>query len=318
MRKLTFCKKNGSHIFPAVFSANISPDVKLFADSQIFSIQESSKTLDLFKDLQNYVLAQKFKDAIKKLDVESNKSYSERAKLAADEASKHLGDAMDTYFVAEQSVYEWCGVTAGRLQSYLRLLQSFSKTKARLQHRIIIQMLDEGLMKFSLANEKLEPVASSFTKAAENVGSLIAQLNADFSGKSDNITKEIQRLSQAQTCVFWVCWNTAPTGEVDKLKKELKNHLDVIKHYDEELKYAIDKAVAQINKTRAQLKIEVGAINDLKAKAQVTLDTIKDLVELDQLAEVIQNKIKIPVEKLIADATKYRDHHTAESESFHA
>lgn len=124
-----------------------------------------------------------------------------------------------------ESVYQWCGPAIDRFNSYLRLLEKFNKSKASMQQRMVIQVLENG----------------------------------------------INQLTSAQ----------------DQLDQETKDKLtDMIR-----------------------------AIGEAKTQIESTQNTIKDVEDIDFLQDVIQNEIKLPVNKFIEKCSKYREQYVSENSS---
>lgn len=227
-------------IFLADYSL-ASPEQQI-VNSQLQSVTASTALLDLFNELAKSVPYDEFKNFIKNAD---------EAGESAQQIKPLLDDAVNAYFASSQSVYEWCGAAVERLQSYLRLLENFSIGKAKLQQRIVISVLENALQKFSLAQDKLEAAAYSFSKTVERIG------DSQF----------------------------------------------------DELKQSIENANAKIGETRTKLKDEIRALGDIKTQAQVNLDTINDITEIDEFGILIKNEIPVPVNKLIEECRKYRQLH---------
>lgn len=245
-----------------------SPEEQI-AGSQLNSIAKSSEVFHLFEELQNSLPLDEFKNYLTKLDKYHNNDSGKTGDLAR-ETKTHLENAVDTYLLASQAVYEWCGVAAERLESYLRLFEKFSKGKSKMQHRILIQVLEQALNKFTKAKEKLDEASRNFVQTVENT----VALNADFDENSDE---------HAET---------------------------------NELKQAVGTANAKISETKAKLNDQIRVIGESKTQAQVTLDIIKDVDDIDELEDSLQNKVKNPVEKLIAESKKYRERYIEQKESY--
>lgn len=297
----------------------MSPIVNGIAKSALESIATSSGVLDLFKQQDKYIASDEFKDVMNKLD-QFRESYSAKAGTLAGEFKTLLQNAMQQYFTSAQSVYEWCGVAGERLQSYLRLLQNLSLGKARMQHRILIQVLEDGITKMTRAQEQLELASLSFNKAAGSIVALTAQLNEDFTAQSQFVKTETERLHKekhkAKSCIFWICWNNDKSRSIAELMKQVQEKLVEVKKFHEVIKTALGEADGKINETKKKLKDEIRAIGEVKSKAQVTLDTINDVEDIGELDDVLTNELRIPVEKLITECQNYRKRHIDEKEEF--
>lgn len=277
------------------------------------------RALDLIIEQQNHVDSQHYVESLQKLVDQFHTAYSDRSKTLVFDSKGPIEDAMDAYFQAQQSVSEWCGVAADRFQAFLQLVQNFSLAKAKLQQKIVIPVLEEAKVKFSAVNEKLDQASRYFAKASEAVASLIAQLNIDFNDQSGNMSKIMQRLYKTQTCGFRVCWNRKPTSQIERLKKELENHLAILKLFNEDynLRNALVKTSEKVIVTKNKLKEELQTIGDAETQAQGGLDTIRAVNDIDELSDVIQNEIQASAEKLIAECKNYNQQYIAEKKSYY-
>lgn len=285
------------------------------------SILKSSGVLDLFKEQDKYIPSDEFKDVIQKLDQFKN-SYSPRAADLAGEVKTLLNDALDTYFMAANSVYEWCGVAMKRLEQYNYYLANLTRFKIKLQHKIIIQVLEEGIKRMTEAQKSLDIASRSFNKAAGQIVSLTAQLNDDFNTESQYTKLELTRLEKekndAKSCIFWFCWENSKTRTIDELKNLLNEKLKGVKKFHDDVKDALVQADKKIVETKQKLRDEITAIGEVKAQTEVTLQTIDDIkdAELEDYKDGdLQKTIKKQVDSLIEECRKYRARHNDSKES---
>lgn len=286
------------------------------------SILKSSGVLDLFKEQDKYIPSDEFKDVIKRLD-EYRNSYSPRAADLAGEVKTLLNDALDTYFMAANSVYEWCGVAIKRLTQYNNYLKNLTPFKLKLQHKIIIQVLEEGIKRMTEAQKALDLASRSFNKASGQIVSLTAQLNSDFDKDSEYTRLEVARLEKekndAKSCIFWFCWENSKTRTIDELKKLINEKLKGVKKFHDDVKDALVQADKKIDETKQKLRDEITAIGEVKAQTEVTLDTINDIKDAeveDYKDGDLQKTIKTEVDSLIEECRKYRARHIDSKEAF--
>lgn len=279
------------------------------------SIKISNEVLDLFKEEDRYIPTDEFKILIRKLD-EHKSSYSKRAGELASEVKSLLKDAMAAYFMSTQSVYEWCGIVVKRLQTYLDLHHNFSKTKAKMQQRIIIEVLDQGLKKMSAAQQKLNEASRHFNKVSGRITALTGQLNADFDEKGDVFIGLVNGISIVKNvCFFWFCGIIVkPT--FDEAVRNVRNKLQNIQRFHEELKESLVNADNKIDETKLKLQDEITVIGNVKTQAMVTASTIDDIIDFDEFDKDIQNEIRTSVEELIEESRRYRERHNDQKESF--
>lgn len=190
--------------------------------------------VDLFEQLEQQVSIKETKKLIDNFDGDS----------------QTLNDAVNKYKEATGLVFNFCGSTTERLRSYLQLNTRFSKLKAELQQRTMIEVLDKG-QSLTTAQTKLAELSNDFIEAGNQID-------------ENDDTRELKE-------------KAASVGEI-------------------------------ISGKQSELKDQIRNINDVKTDARVALDSIKDIEDINELDETLQNKVKERVEKLIDLCQKYRDH----------
>lgn len=91
------------------------------------------------------------------------------AKLDQNEIKTSLQSGYDAYQRSTQSYFDLCGMAIDRLGSYTRLLENFTSKKAKIQTRILLQVLENGIEKSSGTEEDLIQISSDFSAAKEKI-----------------------------------------------------------------------------------------------------------------------------------------------------
>lgn len=289
------------------------PTIDAVADSVLKSITTSRDIVHLFKEQSNFIKTDEFKEFLQKLD-HFQSLYSFRDSEHVDEIKTLMYNAMVSYFMSSQRIYEWCGLIVHHLESYFNIGMDgvTSKATVKMQQHIMIEILDVGLEKLAVAHEKLNKASQNFNKAYGSITELVAQLNTDFDPNGDFVKERVQRLIRADennSCNNWFCNNGA--FRIRNGFKTVINKLNNIKRYHEELKNAIGNADAKINETKAKLQNEIIAVGDGKSQAMITLAT-----DTDELDKEIQMKIYVRMKELIEESRGYRERHTDQRKTF--
>lgn len=217
----------------------------------------------------------------------------------------------EKYFVLTHSNYEWCGVTINRFQSYLQRIQNSTKDEAMKQHRIEIQVLRDGLKKITTAKDGLEKTYLYFLNIARKNIALTTRLNAEFNKYNDHDVYEILRYltlkaEKSRQCVWKICWDTKLTQQIKSVIQSIEKKRDEIRV---KLDQAFENADIHMNKMKTTFWADILAIRDVIPQVEITLETIKNVIEDDLHDSVVINEIKIAVEKLIEECRKYRARH---------
>lgn len=318
---------NGNHkCFFRIISQHIilvgyslaDPAVDAINDPVLKSITTSRNIVNLFNEQSKYITADEFKEFFQKWD-KFRSSYSSTANELADEMKMLLENALISYFMATQRVYEWCGLIVHRLESYFHIGLSANATKAaiEMQQHTIIEILEQGSKKMAVAQEKLNRASENFNKAHESITALVAQLKADFNRQSDFLNKRVERVLKAEQikpCTNRYCNNFA--FRLEKLTQQILYKLNKIKKFYEKLKNALKMANTKIDETKGKLQHEIIVIDDVKSQALGTLNAIDDTNDIKKFDKTFQREIKNVLEELIEESRQYRQQHNYQKEYF--
>lgn len=106
-------------------------------------------------------------------------SYSKEARVFISPIRNTLRNALQKYFQASQFVFEWTSHASSVLSVYLQAINT-KGTKG-----MVIDVLDDGVVKLSQSVRKLNIVDGEFKKAYIELLSLSDQLKIDFSSESN-------------------------------------------------------------------------------------------------------------------------------------
>lgn len=265
----------------------------------------SNDVINLFEKQINSIPTKEFAEIVVHLD-KNRDSYSIKARAIADELKTLVKTGLDAYTKSSDLITKWCTQAAIQLESYLAYVGSKEKRAIITQQEIIVWVLEDGLRKMNGAQAQLEQASRNFNKASGLIIAFTAQLNEDFGPSFNGLTayKVMSKICIKCAMPLPSTLNIADIGGI------LTANLAKLRAYNAELEAALKAADKMINDTKTQLLEEIRIIGEVKTKTQVSLDTIKDVIEIGELDDVIQNELKIPIEKLILNCYKYRQQHT--------
>lgn len=95
---------------------------------------------------------------------------------------------------------------------------------------------------------------------------------------------------------------------LDNFKKDEApaRHNDVV--------HLLEEGINALAAVQEEHNEESGYFHDLKAKAQATLDTIHDVIDIGEVDVVIRDEIKFVVKQLVEECQEYRDYHHEEAQ----
>lgn len=272
-------------------------------------IEALDKGLDLYdKRLDKVVPWNVFQETLNKLD-EFRKDYSKEAANLIGDLKTKMKNGMDTYFMASQSVYEWCSLAVPLLGNYKNFLKGkMDSAKFTAQRALMVSLLNSGIEKMGKAQDKLEASSSSFNEASGKLTSLNYRLEADFSEKSEYYkTKisEIRKVSYSGGASFFLFGILISAGVSEgKLIPDVKKKMKNLEVFYKDLRQTIAKSSTEIDSAKRQIREEIRIIGDMKSKTEET----KIYVEADTDGS-LQQIITVAVDGLITKCKGYISRH---------
>lgn len=291
------------------------PAVDAVVSSALKSVKTAREIVNLFNEQSKYIRIEEFKEFLQKMD-QFRRYYSPRANGLADEIKTHLKNAIISYIMSSDRVYEWCGLIIPRLESYFHFtgpLAISSKAQAKMQQQIIIRILERGSLKMAIAQEKLNRATENFNKAYGSISALVAQLNVDFNPNGDFVKERAYRLIDTDRNELYT--NSHDRRGAFGLRKILKRMHFNIKKYHEKIRNALRTAYNKIEETKSKLHDKILAINDVKFQTVASLTTINDDIDMNKLDKVIEKEIKSAMKQLVEESRRYQDRHIDQKKS---
>lgn len=272
---------------------------------------QSDAALNAFKKHDKFFQPDTFEEFIGILDKYRSESNLTGGLELAGEVKMLLKNTMSQYFVSAQSIYQWCGVAINCFQSYLQEYQNTTKDEAMKQHRIAVQVLEDGMKKIHSTQHNLHEATLSFDQISEV--SLIPRLDADYADYSNESKLHIQRLEsdlkESRKGILSIVRDNDKTRRLKSTIQEIIKKLVKFEKLNNVLKDAIKEADLKAKGIKKNFEDELNAIVDVKSRAEIALD-ITSIAIIDDIFDFeINSLIKIAVQKLIEKCRKYRARH---------
>lgn len=272
---------------------------------------QSKAALIQFKKQDAFFRPDTFEDFVEILENYRSESNLTGGRELADEMQLLLKNTMNAYYVSAQPIYQWCGVALNCFQSYLQRLQNTTKEAAMKQHRIVVEVLDDGFKKLHFAKQSLQKIVLSFDRISESA--LIPRLDADYDEYSAQSKQQIKRLEselkESRKGVLSVIRDNDKTRQLKSTINEIIRNLVEFEKLNNVLKQGIKEADLKAKEVRKNFENELNAVVDVNSQARLTLDIINVAIGDDVFDFEINSLIKISVRKFIEKCQTYRERH---------
>lgn len=294
-------------------------EVKAVIEITKEGIETINKALDLYNKVLDQIVPWKtYEETVKELD-RFREDYSNEAGKLVGEVKTLIKNAEDNYFVATQSIYEWCGLTIKLLAIYLDLFEKRTSKTYEAQRALLIKVLEDGLTKMSAGQAQLEQSSMNFNSVAGKLTALHVRLTNDFDSKSSYMQGKVDKIRKEAYGGAAAGFVLGPFGALisysiaagvveGKLIPELMKKFAEVKAFFDKLHGIIDKTNVDIDSTKIKLKEEVKNIGVLKVQTEET----KALIPLDDL-DALRDTILESVNNLIFQCNEYQKRHGRKS-----
>lgn len=272
------------------------------------AIEAANAGLDLYdKVLDRVIPWKKFENITAELD-KYRDDYSQESADLIGLVKQHMMDSQDSYFMATQSIYQWCGLVTPLLKAYLQLFKDNSLQKNAAQRTLLLKVLDDGIEKMNKAQNDLDLSSRSFNLAAGNLTSLYTRLQLESDEKSDYFQSSLKklRLQVYGGAAFAGILGLAIAAAVLEIRiiPDLKAKLNEVTEFYKTLQQKVKDALDNIDDTKEKLREEIKIIGDLRVKTEST----KEFILMDNM-ESLKEIITDAVNDLIENAYAYRKRH---------
>lgn len=274
------------------------------------AIDTANDALNLYnKVLDQIVPWNGFKEMIKKYDM-GGADYSHESANLIGKIKTQLLNVKDEYDSATQTIYEWCGISINLLKTYINLFNGGDASKQTVQKKFVANVLDNGMKKIQKAQEKLDDVIVYLNKTSEHLTALGNRLYNDYDENSEYFRHRKERIvRQSHQAAEEKSGPTGATGIAstlieEKLLRELKERLNSIREFNENLKTTVDQALIDAKQTKEKLDAKMQRMNELKTRVAESEPYALD----DHVAELRNSAIQ-SAENLIANCNDYRNNH---------
>lgn len=272
---------------------------------------QSDAALSEFKKHDAFFRPDTFQDFIGILDKYRNESNLTGGLELVHEAKVLLKNTMASYFVSTQSIYQWCGVAVNCFQSYLQEYQNTTKDQAMKQHRIAVQVLEDGLKKIHSTHHNLHEATFSLDEISEV--SLISRLDADFEEYGNESKLHIESLEsdlkESRKGILSIVRDNDATRQLKSKIQQIVKQQGKFEQLNNVLKEAIKEADLKAKAIKKSFDDELKTIDEIKSRAMIALDVISIAIKDDIYDFEIISLIKIAVQDFIQKCRKYRARH---------
>lgn len=278
-------------------------------------IEAMNNALGLYNKVLDQIIPWKaFQDTVRELDRYSSDYTAESARLVH-EIKILMNDAHDSYNGATQCIYEWCTLAKQFLGNYRQLFEKRPSNAYDQMKALLIQVLDNGTVKMSAGQTKLQQSSMNFNNASGKLTTLHSRFTNEFDSKSSYYAGKVAQIRKeayagaAAGVVggplgLLIAYAVAAGTVEGKLIPELNQKLNEIKNFFDHLKSLIAQSNTDIDATKNKLQAEVKNIGVMKTQNEET----KTLIPLDEL-DVLRDNILGSVNNLIAQCDEYQKRH---------
>lgn len=274
----------------------------------IETAQEAFDTANDALKLYDTVLDQNVKETLKKFENPSPaQDYSHESSDILGSITTHLLNAMDGHNSVSQSIYEWCGLSASLLATYVKLFDGGNASKQNAQKTILIKVLENGMKQMGKALGKLGICASEFRGTSAMLATLLVQLGKDYDENSEYFRQKIKQiLRESSSAAAQISGPSGATGIAstvieERLIAELKERFKSIREYHENSKKIVDQAIVDIEQSKEKLNEKIQKIGEQKEKIDKTGSYTPTDEQRKSLVQTVEN--------FISNCNEYRRKH---------
>lgn len=238
------------------------------------AVEGMLKTMELFTEtLDLYVPWKIFEKKVKDMEIYSE-NYSEETTDLFDAVETDVALGISAYLVSAKYVYDWSGLVAPTLNSFIKLYKTDTAGVAEGQKSILVRALEAEIDIMKKAQSKLSSCSWNFQHATKKLETLSEHLAIEFSTEG----KYYKHLME-----------NYQTDDKERAAEVLAE-LDYSKKSFDTLIEKLTKASADLDETKEKLREENRNIEDLKnqledAKADANVDqslkqSIIDTIEI--------------------------------------
>lgn len=109
-----------------------------------------------------------------------HEDYSPRVAELVGKSKIHILNGIDDYWAATRHVSEWSLLMAPLLETFVKLYEGHSASKAKTQNRLLQKMLNNGVTKLNLTNTSVNKMSINFVEALQTLYTLSGILKKEL------------------------------------------------------------------------------------------------------------------------------------------
>lgn len=269
-------------------------------------IKTANELLTIFDNVLDRVIPWKlFNESLIELD-KYRSDYSAESAALLGEIQALISDAIEGYYIASQSVYEWTGFVPPLLTAYISLFEQYTPDNASAQKFILLQVLEDCIKKLRASQEQLNKSSLSFNEATGKLAALHHRLEVEFEEKSNFVQTKLKeiRSERAGKTLFGVA-SVIYRHSKGTITERLMEQLEPIKNFYDELQLKADHASKDVEKITIHLDTGIHHISEVKVKTEEKNPFVETNYEKALFDTVIQS-----AEGFISKCNFYREEYS--------
>lgn len=278
------------------------------------AISATNKVLNLYKKNLDTAIPWDNLQQIRKTLTTYQRQYSRESGEIVGKITTLMMNAIDDYYAATESIYEWCDLMSRVLPAYMKLFDDFNASKARTQNNLMITLLDVGLGKMEAGQSRLNHSSFSFNEVSGQAVALSGRMNDELKINQQQAEEKTRRLHQeAKDSEFHFLFIHIVGKKSDDINKviipEIKRKFAEVQKFHDDIAALVKKAKADIEDVKQKLRDEYHTIGTLKTDAQA----LKSFIDTDQLdiLEILKTETQNAAVTLLKDAEDYKQRHNS-------
>lgn len=178
----------------------------------------------------------------------------------------NLLNAIDYYYSASQSVYEFSSYAPPTLQRFIQFFDKSDPTTVANQRKLIVLILENALKHLAKGQKDYGDISSALNLADKDLQKLLAQLRIDYTPNSPYFKSRVKRIIDSQPSGFF-----APKPDKAKIVAELLAKFKPILEFYEKLAANIQREDELLNKSSSQISQEVQLVGERKQQIQALI-----------------------------------------------
>lgn len=281
-------------------------DAKIAIETAKEAIDTSNDALNVLNTVLNQIASWKsFKEVTEKLKEIPIGSSAEGGRLVGNIIT-HLMPIIDVYNFATGEINKWFNLSEPLLTSYISLFNDGNETEQMQQKTCLVDVLQDLKQHLENIQKQLDISVEHFKAISEHSTSLGVQFSDDFNENGEYFHRQLATMIKgshdAKGCQ-WNCFGSSTND--DKLFRELKEKLNSILQFCENLNVQADQAIIDAEHVKLELEDKIQVISEQERRVNET----KTYAVVGNIAELRNSAIE-SANNLIVNCNAYLKNHS--------